>query len=347
VGGTPNGPVWIDLANSPHVLFFEPIIAELRRRDVEVVVTARDFAQTLALCDLYGIEHTPVGVHGGAGIAGKLGNLYQRVAQLRGAVADAAPSVAVSHNSYTQVLAASTMRIPSMTAMDYEYQPANHLAFRLADLVALPEALPVDVTRRQGAGDRKTWRYAGIKEDISLAGFRPLPGYLGSVGLDPAAVTAIVRPPADMALYHRFENTLFASVLERLRASSTQVVLLPRTPAQAEALAGQGFGDMVWAGPVLDGREVVAAADLVVSAGGTMNREAAALGVPAFSVYAGRPAAVDSWLEASGRLTVVREPADLDAIVVAKRPPGGGQTPAGPGLLSEFVDRLLGLVRSD
>ena len=149
-----DGPVWIDLANSPHVLFFQPVIAALDAAGVPVVVTARDFAQTVPLCKLYGLDCTVVGVHGGASIPGKVWNLFDRVAQLRSAMGSAHPSVAVSHNSYTQILAARTLGIPSMTAMDYEHQPANHLAFRLADLVALPQALPVKDTARQGASRR-------------------------------------------------------------------------------------------------------------------------------------------------------------------------------------------------
>jgi len=340
------GPVWIDLANSPHVLFFQPVIAALEASGVAVVVTARDFAQTVPLCDFYGLECTVVGKHGGAGLAGKAGNLFGRVAQLRRALGSLRPCVAVSHNSYTQIVAARTMGIPSMTAMDYEHQPANHLAFRLATAIALPEALPVALTARQGASRRKTWRYPGIKEDISLAGFRAEPGYLASVGLDPSRVTAVVRPPADMALYHRFENVLFVGVLDKLRSESIQVVLLPRTHQQADALIAEGFGDMVWDGPVLDGREIVAASDCVISAGGTMNREAAALGIPALSVYAGQPAAVDVWLARSGRLTFVSNADDVHAVKLVKRPSGAVAAQNGSGLLEEFVARMLRLART-
>jgi predicted glycosyltransferase len=338
------GPVWIDLSNSPHVLFFQPVIAALEAAGATVVVTARDFAQTVPLCGLYGVRCTVVGTHGGADIPGKIRNLFERVAQLRNAVRSLRPSVAVSHNSYTQIVAARTLRIPAMTAMDYEYQPANHLAFRLATEIALPEALPVSVTRRQGATRRKTWRYLGMKEDISLSGFRATPGYLASVGLDPARVTAVVRPPADMALYHRFQNVLFASVLQRLGAEAAQVVLLPRTPDQASDLQEAGYGEMIWRGPVLDGREIVAACDLVVSAGGTMNREAAALGVPAFSAYAGEPAAVDAWLERAGRLAFVRNANDVEAMPVVKRTHAGDTALNGTtNLLDEFVSRVLRL----
>ena len=337
-----DGPVWIDLANSPHVLFFLPVIDALRRRGADVVVTARDFAQTVQLCRLYGIEHTVVGEHGGASLGGKGSNLWERARQLQRAVGAVRPAVAVSHNSYAQLVAARLMRVPALTSMDYEYQPANHLAFRAASIVAVPEALPTEVIRKQGATSRKTWRYPGIKEDISLYGFTPTEGYLEGQGLDPEKTTVLVRPPADMALYHRFENELFAHVLERLREEPVRSIVLPRTEEQAHTLESAGFGSMLWGGAALDGREAVAAADCVVSAGGTMNREAAALGVPAYSLYAGRVAAVDTSLEAQGRLRVVRTREDITRMTFEKRTSPTAAA-GNRSLVEGLTDRIVGL----
>jgi predicted glycosyltransferase len=335
-------PIWIDVANSPHVLFFRPIIAELQDRGEAVVVSARDFAQTVELCRLYGIEHSVIGVHGGASLKGKSMNLVERARALRTWARPLRPCVAVSHNSYAQLVAARMMRLPAMTAMDYEYQPANHLAFRAATLVAVPEVLPAAVLARQGASARKTWRYPGLKEEVALAGFAPSPDYLRSVGLDPSRVTVVVRPPADFALYHRFSNTVFGSVLEKLASADAQTVLLARTDDQAGAIADAGYGDLLWKGPVLDGREIIAAADLVISAGGTMNREAALLGVPAVSVYAGRMAAVDQWLEREGRLVVLRSEADVGGVRIERRHAPHPQ-PASDALVQLFVERILAL----
>lgn len=342
MGNRRDGPIWIDLANSPHVLFFRPIIAELRKRGAVVVVSARDFAQTVDMCGLFGVEHSVVGVHGGASLKGKSLNLVSRARALQRWAAPLRPSAAVSHNSYAQLVAARMMRLPAMTAMDYEHQPANHLAFRAATLVAVPEVLPAALLASQGATARKTWRYPGLKEQVALAGFSPSPDYLRSVGLDPERVTAVVRPPADFALYHRFSNTLFGDVLERLAGADVQTVLLARTDEQARALAEAGYGDLLWTGPVLDGREIIAAADLVVSAGGTMNREAAVLGVPAVSVYAGRPAAVDEWLEQEGRLLVLRSAEDVRALRIERRNRRRAE-PVSDALVRLFADRILAL----
>ncbi|OFW57002.1 MAG: hypothetical protein A2133_08415 [Actinobacteria bacterium RBG_16_64_13] len=343
------GPVWIDLANSPHVLFFLPVIAELHRRDVQTVVSARDFAQTVELCRLMGIEAETIGEHGGAGLVGKVGNLAGRVRALRAFAKRSSPAVAVSHNSYAQAVAGRTLGIPVVTAMDYEFQPANHVAFRCASLVVVPEVFPLDVLRRQGARPEKTWRYHGLKEEIALAGFEPDPGYLRQAGVLRCAAAetgpvVVIRPPADMALYHRFENPLFVQLLERLkrlhREQQACVVLLARTSTQAASLESGGFGELLWKNKPLDGRQLIAGADAVISAGGSMNREAAVLGTPAYSIYAGRMAAVDRALVAEGELTLLRSAQDVAALDLAKKP--AAPVPRiGDGLLMQFVDRML------
>ena len=353
----PTGPVWIDLANSPHVLFFQPVIAELHRRGVATVVSARDFAQTVELCRLMQIEVEVIGTHGGAGLAGKATDLVGRVRALRAFARSHAPAVAVSHNSYAQAVAGRTLGVPVVTAMDYEFQPANHLAFRCADLVAVPDVFPLDMLRHQGARPSKVWRYAGLKEEIALAGFVPDPGYLAQAGviqpLDPAPrPVVVVRPPADMALYHRFENKLFSRLLatldERRRSGSS-----PRGPSGPHErpgglVAGAGLRRSLWRGAALDGRRLVAAADAIISAGGSMNREAAVLGTPAYSLYAGRLAAIDRALVAEGRLTLLRSEADIAALLLPKKSTvahTGGPAPStiADGLLLQFVDKLLGV----
>lgn len=340
------GPVWIDLANSPHVLFFQPVIAELHRRGVPTVISARDFAQTVELSRLLGLDVQVVGEHGGAGLVGKAGNLAGRVRALRTFARKYSPSVAVSHNSYAQAVAARTLGIPTVTAMDYEFQPANHLAFRCAGLVVVPEVFPLDMLRAQGARSGKVWRYPGLKEEIALAGFQPDPGYLQSAGIDDSLPVVVVRPPADMALYHRFENPLFSRLLEHLEAQRREervtVILLPRTPGQVASLADEGFGALLWKDKPLDGRQLISGADAVVSAGGSMNREAAVLGTPAYSIYAGKLAAVDRALVAEGRLTLLRSAADIAALVFAKKP-AAAPPRLGDELLRQFVDRVLAL----
>jgi predicted glycosyltransferase len=293
--------VWIDLANSPHVPLFEPIVAALRGRGDSVILTARDHAQTLPLAARAWSDVVVIGSESPPGRARKALTILSRARALRRFAVAERPDVAVSHGSYSQVVAARSAGIPALTMMDYEYQPANHVSFRLARRVIVPHVFPAAALRRFGA-DAKTVRYEGFKEELYLAGVRPDPGILGELGLEMGAVTAVLRPPPQGAMYHRGGNTRFDEVLEHLRGSA-QIVLLPRTGEQAKTYAGQG---VVIPEQPPDGRTLLATADLVVGAGGTMTRESALLGTPTYTVFMAELAAVDAELIRTGRIIDLR-----------------------------------------
>jgi len=314
--------VWIDLANSPHVLFFAPLVREFERRGIEVTCTARDFAQTLGLARLHGLRVVSIGRHGGMSALGKAWRIAARAAALGRFARTARPDVAVSHNSYAQALAARSLGIPFVTLMDYEHTPANHLSFRMASRILLPGVVPDGSVARYGASSWKVKRYAGFKEQVYLEEFEPEAGVFDGLLAEDVArrsVVAVARPPADFAIYHRFKNPLFDLWLERVgRDPGVRVVLLPRTKEQRARALGLGLPSIVVPDRVIDGPNLVYHADLVVSAGGTMNREAAVMGVPAYSLFAGRMAAVDAALEALRRLVFVRGAEDLGAIRLVK-----------------------------
>jgi predicted glycosyltransferase len=318
--------IWIDLANSPHVPFFRALVPEFRARGHEVETTARRFAQTVELAEAAGFAPTVIGGHGGGRLSGKASNLVGRAWALARWARGRGFDLAVGHNSYSQVVAARLAGLRAVTLMDYEHQPANHVAFRLASRVVVPEAFPEDALRRFGARASRVRRYRGIKEDVYLADFAPDPKFADHLheefGVDAARDTlVVVRPPAREALYHRFENELFEELLARLLSNAgTKVLLLARSEAQRETLAGRfRSGNLVVPRAALDGSNLIAAADLVVSAGGTMNREAAALSVPAATVYAGRWAAVDEQLVREGRLKRIASREDLKSLRVEKK----------------------------
>jgi predicted glycosyltransferase len=315
--------LWIDLANSPHVPFFSALIPEFERRGHLVLTTAREFAQTVELALSAGLRPEVIGGHGGRALHGKAGNLVGRAAALMKWARGRKFDLAVSHNSYAQVAAARALRVRSVTLMDYEHQPANHLAFRLASRVIVPRSFPEDALRRYGARARKVRRYEGTKEDVYLADFAPDKHFaetLDELGVKTNDVLVVVRPPARDALYHRFENELFDELLARLAArSDVKIILLARTEAQRAGFAARAGANMILPRVALDGSNLIAASDLVISAGGTMNREAAALGVPAATIYAGRWAAIDEELVREGRLRRIATREDLDALVIEKK----------------------------
>lgn len=315
--------IWIDLANSPHVPFFHALIPEFTSRGHQIEITARDFAQTLELATRAGMLPHVIGGHGGGTFRGKAGNLVGRAAALRKWARDRGIDLALSHNSYAQIAAAAALGIKSVTLMDYEHQPANHLAFRLASRVIVPRSFPATELRKYGASTKKVRRYDGLKEDVYLAGFKLDPLFeqtLQKLSIASEDVLVVARPPAREALYHRFENELFDDLLLSLAArTDVKVILLPRTEAQRADYESRKLANMIIPREALDGANLIAAADLVVSAGGTMNREAAVLGVPVASVYAGKWAAVDEQLVKEGRLKRISSREELTSLSIQKK----------------------------
>jgi uncharacterized protein len=319
--------VWIDLTNSPHVLVMRPVIERLRADGHDVRVTARDFAQTIELCERLGVAHTQIGHHRGGRLGAKAAGLASRSAALvRWARAEQRRSergfdIALGHGSNDITVAAAVLRIPSSTMFDYEWATVQHnVNCRLARAVVVPDAIPPQRLDRYGARG-KLRAYEGLKEEYYLADFEPADGVLAELGLDRDRAIAVVRTPPVVSLYHRFENDLFASVLQRLSASAaehgTQVVVLPRVASQREELARvPGF---VVPEHAIDAQSLIAHADVVISAGGTMNREAVALGTPVHTTFQGRMGAVDERLIAEGRLRMLTAAEDLE---LGRRAPG-------------------------
>lgn len=313
--------IWIDLANSPHVPFFRSLANEFIRRNHEIVVTARAFAETVELAQAAGFEAEVVGGHGGGKLAGKAGNLAGRALALARWARGRDLDLAVSHNSYSQILAARVLSLRAVTLMDYEHQPANHLAFRIASRVIVPRAFPEASLSRLGASAAKVRRYDGIKEDVYLANFQSDPEFvkqLNRLGISASDILVTVRSPASEALYHRFENELFDQLLERFMATpSVKVVLLPRNESQREVYSSNS--NLIVPVHPMDGANLIAHSDLVVSAGGTMNREAAALGIPAASIYLGQWAAIDEELVREGRLRKISTAEDVRDLAIEKK----------------------------
>lgn len=314
--------VWIDCANSPHPLLFAPIARRLELLGHDVLVTARDAAQTAELAR----ERWPdVTVVGGASPSGRVPKgraIARRVRDLSRWAAGARVDIALSHNSYAQIVAARRAGIPAVTAMDYEHQPANHIAFRLAHRILLPSALPSGAVRRQGAVPTKVRRYEGLKEELYLGDFEPDPSVLEDLGLTrDSRPLVVLRAPPSRALYHRTANPLWSSLLGWIAGSpDVRAVVLARHPEQRAYVEGLG---LLCPQRAIDSRSLMYEADLVIGAGGTMTREAALLGVPTVSVYSGPASAMDCWLEERGLLRRCAELAALGPISRRAHPPRG------------------------
>jgi predicted glycosyltransferase len=319
-----------------------PIIERLEAQGHEVVVTAREYGQTLGILDRLGIPYTAVGSHGGASTVGKGRALAGRSAWLTRFVWDRRPQLALAHGSVDLAVVSSLFRIPSVQMQDYEFAGRQRqVAFRAARKVLVPDSIPLERLKRIGAVGRKLVRYPGLKEEYYLAGFEPDEAVLGELGLDREKVLVVVRPPPETSEYHA-RNDLYGEAIRHLAvAAEVQAVVIPRTERQGAEVRAMGVANMIVPERAIDAQSLIAFADLCVSAGGTMNREAVALGTPVFTTFAGRMGGVDEALIADGRLQVLTNPAELP--LRKRSTPAGVLNPRDPELL---VEGVLGAVES-
>ena len=310
--------IWIDLTAPAHPVVFRPLVARLRARGHELLVTARDYAQTLDLCRLHGIDATVVGEHGGASMARKAASLVSRTARLHRRVRRFAPSLAVAHGSNDLALVARMLGVPACNTFDYEWATLQHnVGCRFARRVLVPEAIPLERLRRYGVTAERLRQYPGIKEEYYLADFEPDRSLLQRLGVEQGRTVVVVRPPPDVSLYHRRSNPLYVQVLQHIgHDASVHAVVIPRTQEQRDALRAMALPSVIVPDGAIDAQSLIALCDLVVSAGGTMNREAVALGTPVYTTYGGRLGAVDEALIREGRL---RPATDVRAIEIVKQ----------------------------
>jgi predicted glycosyltransferase len=306
--------VWVDMTASAHVLVFRPLIGLLREDGHEVEITAREYAQTLQLLELHRLEAEVIGRHGGRSRLGKARSLVSRLGALRRWAKGRAFDVALAHGSHELTITARRLGIPSATTFDYEFAWLQHqLGCRAATKVVVPAAIPPERLARYGAEPPKLLQYEGLKEEYYLSDFEPDPGVLAAWSLDPGRILVVLRPPPDVSLYHRHSNPLFPQTLEFLgRRDDVHALVLPRTPEQRDFVRRLELPSVSVPERAVDAQSLIALADLVVSAGGTMNREAAALGVPVYTTYGGRLGGVDEWLIREGRLVPLTDPRALE-----------------------------------
>jgi len=341
--------IWIDLDNSPHVPFFAPIVEELKKRGYSVTLTARDAYQVCELADLFRFTYRCVGRHWGKHRILKVFGTCLRALQLIPTLARERPGLAVSHGSRSQVIASVLLGIPSLCILDYEF--SQSLVIMKPTWLMTPEIIALSATMRN---THRVLQYPGIKEDVYAPAFKPDPSIKSRLGLDECNVVVVVRPPATEAHYHNPKSDeLFAATIEFLRDSpNVQVIVLPRNHKQAVSLRRSWpalFASRKLSIPEHpeDGLNLMWHSDLVISGGGTMNREAAALGIPVYSIFRGSIGAVDRYLSNSARLVLIESVEDLRTKVVLAR----WSRPAAPqniahGALAKIVDDIILLAES-
>jgi len=314
--------IWIDLDNSPHIPFFIPIIEQLEKRGHQILLTARDSYQVCELLKFHHLACKVIGRHWGKNRALKTAGTLGRAARLVILAIKEKPDLAISLLSRAQLLACKALGIPTIVMFDYEF--VMRMKFLHPDWIFVPEVMPDSVA---GVPLREVLRYPGLKEDVYVPRFKPDATMKKQLGISETDLLVTVRPPATEAHYHNPESEkLLSGALDFLtHQPDVRVILLPRNDGQAVALQKE-WGDWIAKGKivipehVVDGLNLIWFSDLVISGGGTMNREAAALGVPVYSIFRGKIGAVDRYLAENGRLVLIERDEDIQTkIVLARR----------------------------
>jgi predicted glycosyltransferase len=313
--------IWIDFENSPHVPFFYPIINELEARGYPLVITARDCYQVCGMADLYKINCSVMGKHLGKNKIMKILGTLSRTVQLLVYAKKRKPSIALSMGSRSQLVAASILRLPYIAITDYEH--AQRLFFSKPTIWLIPEVLN---TPDSWFHESKVIPYPGIKEDVYVPYFKPDPTLLRDLQIRESDILVTIRPPATEAHYHNPESEiLFAKAVDYLSAKpDLQMVILPRSENQREWIQQKWpwlcqTGKILIPAAVVDGLNLIWHSDLVISGGGTMNREAAALKVPVYSIFRGKMGAIDDYLSKDGRLIMIESIDDVEEKIILRK----------------------------
>jgi predicted glycosyltransferase len=331
--------IWVDFTNTAHVIVLRPLVERLEAAGHDVAMTARPLSHTVELLEQWGRPHAVIGSYGGVRRRDKALVAVSRARRLVGWARGRRFDRALAHGSTDVPVVARALGIPNTTMFDYEWAALqHHLNCRLANRVLVPDAIPPERLARYGARGAKLVRYPGLKEEYYLADFEPDPTVPAQLGLEHPEVLCVVRTAPSYALYlGGSETPLLARVLRRAAADSrTQTVVLARTDSQRADVRALGLERVVVPEHAVDGRSLVALADVLVSAGGTMNREAAVLGTPVWSMFEGRLGGVDERLVRDGRLKLLGDP---EAIAFEPKPPDslGDRVRRDPGDLLELA----------
>lgn len=343
--------IWIDLENTPHIPFFKPIIRELEKRGYTVVLTARDAFQVCELADKFELPYKKIGRHYGKNRFLKAWGLAWRSLQLLSFVLKERPIMGLNHGARAQIVVCNLFRIPTVMIMDYEHSKTPAIVAPRWEIV--PEVLLSETLHARSK--KRIRKYRGIKEDVYAAEFTPDKALCKQLDLGDNEIIVTVRPPATEAHYHNPESErLFIEFMDRVMATpGVKAVMLPRNKAQESHIRANWpkwfeGGNVIVPKHAVDGLNLLWHSDLVVSGGGTMNREAAALDIPVYSVFRGKSGAVDRHLQKEGKMVLIETSADVqNKILLLRRDRNVAAKVEARSALSDIVSEVEGIIRAD
>lgn len=316
-----NKTIWIDMDNSPHVPFFAPIIESLGELGYRIAISARNYSQTVQLAELYDLKYVAIGKHQGKNKLLKVIGLFYRAIQLIPFALKHKPVIAISHGSRAQMLAAHFLRIPVVLFIDYEY--IQTIPFVKPNILFLPQIISKNGLKNIA---KEIIPYPGIKENLYVPSYKPNADIIKELNIDADKIIVTLRPPAHEAHYHNPESeTLFDDIIKFLtEIESVQIIILPRDPKQKRSIEEDYKNYMtskqiIIPVTVFNGLDLIWYSDLVISGGGTMNREAAALGVPVYSIFKGKIGDVDKYLAETNKLVLINNIDEIKSKIKIKK----------------------------
>ncbi len=336
--------IWIDMDNSPHVPVFKPLIKILRAQDIKVFVTARDYAQTIPLLHYWNIDHVQVGKHGGKNKIKKVINLAYRSMQLFFLMRKKKIDLAVSHGSRSMVVAAKLLSIKTVTMLDYEYTETGIFNF-FSDYLLMPSLIPAERLSKAGLDLKKIIRYDGFKEELYLDHLVPDESMRERLGIPAKNILVTLRPSALLGNYHNpLSEKVIIALLHKLIVIDLVTILIVSRSKEDKQLISNEFGDKIrFLEHAEDGLQLIWNSDIFISGGGTMNREAALLGVPTYSVFTGKKPYLDEYLEEKGKLVFINSVSDIDKIHIIKRTASLPSKEKSTVLANELCSKILSL----
>ena len=315
--------IWIDLDNGPHVVFFAPVVRMLAARGARVLLTARDVNSTIELCREYDLNPLVMGRAFGKGRFAKIAGTLGHAIQLVKLAATLRPALAVSHGSRSQAIAAGVLRVPLFLFFDYEN--ADLRVFRLLNTwYAHPDRIKGELGPMASTRPERRFAYHGLKEHLALLSRRRDDAALRAAGVPVGEPFAVIRPESDTAHYLQgLDDRPLLAAVRACRRWGLVPVVLPRSRQQRARLTPilQSLERVVIPSVAVNGADLLAQARLLVSGGGTMNREAIVLGLPCISMFRGRLGALDRAFIAERRMLHAPTAEAIDLLPAPPEPP--------------------------
>ncbi len=310
--------IWFDITNSPHVFFLEPFMKHFEKKGFEIYVTARDFYRLDQLLDAKKIKYQMVGGHFGKNIAAKAFGMAHRVAALTLKIKKLKPRACIAAGSPYAMVTSKLLGIPSAWITDNDISThMTRYGAAYASKVFLPEESHVDFYTKHGVKKEKIVLFKGLKEDFYLNNFKADPEYLKKIGVN--GRVAVMRSEPSHAVYFKGEKGPEGQIIQTLLDKGYNLVYLPRTKEE-EANIRKEFPSVFVPEKAVDGQNLLANSEILIGAGGSMNREAVALGTKVLSTYSGESLGVDEWLIRENYMQHNTNPSskDITAFIASK-----------------------------